>query len=77
MNQQEQEAIMSGQTISTLSLKKYVKNLEEYLIKGIKQQILWIERSDKFVTRTRHLNKSDKRRILDEIKAWQKYLEAN
>ena len=60
----------SGQSISTTNLIKYVKNLEEYLIKGRKQKVVWIESSEKFVSRSVDLNQSDKRRILDEISLW-------
>lgn len=74
MSQMKDLPITNGQHISTINLIKYVKNLEEYLIKGRKQKVVWIESSEKFVSRSVDLNQSDKRRILDEISLWHAHL---
>lgn len=74
MSQSEQETTTNGHYISTTNLIRYVKNLEDFLIKGRKQEVVWCERSEKFVVRNTFLIQSEKRRILDEISLWHAHL---
>ena len=74
MSQSEQEIITSGQYISTTNLIRYVRNLEDFLIKGRKQEVIYCEKTEKFVVRNTFLIQSEKRRILDEISLWHAHL---
>ena len=77
MSQMKDLTTTSGQSISTINLIKYVKNLEDFLIQSVKQEVIWDEVENQFVVVDSFLTNFDKRRILDEIKLWQRYLEAH
>lgn len=77
MSQKEQETTTSGQSTFIENLKQYVKNLEDFLIQSVKQEVIWDEVENQFVVVDSFLTNFDKRRILDEIKLWQRYLEAH
>lgn len=74
MNQMSDLPTTNGQYISTTNLISYVKNLEDFLIKGRKQEVIWCEKTEKFVVRNTFLIQSEKRRILDEISLWHAHL---
>lgn len=70
MNQMSDLPTTNGQCISTTNLIKYVKNLEEFLIKARKQEVVWCDSAEKFIVRETFLKQAEKRRILDEITLW-------